>query len=383
MKKALFAEYVGWRSPIQVGGHHYAKGFLKRGYKIGWLLANWFPLKFFTHTELTRYAFNVWKTRGRLVEENVWEYSPLTLIPYTDFYFLKSHFIAEKSLSFTVPSLLRILEKAGFNKVDILWLDHLKYASLINKIKFDISIYRMCDYVPAFPNTPKSLVILEEEIMRQVDIIVISSRHLFEITKKIRKDNVYYLPNGVDFEHFYLGSDSLPEDFRNIPSPRVVYIGAIDTWLDIYLLKYCAENLLNYSFILIGPSRIDLSLLKNCKNIFVLGSKDYNVIPKYLKNSDVGIIPFKKTDLIKYVNPIKLYEYMACGLPVVSMEWKELKYINPPAFLARNRKEFVEMIQAALVSKRNEKDKTKRINFARENSWEKRFKIVYGLVKGK
>ncbi|MHB1377732.1 MAG: glycosyltransferase, partial [Candidatus Humimicrobiaceae bacterium] len=76
--------------------------------------------------------------------------------------------------------------------------------------------------------------------------------------------------------------------------------------------------------------------------------------------------------VVDTVNPIKLYEYMACGLPVVSTSWKELELINSPAFLAKSTEEFSESLYGALESG---KDK-KYLDFAKENSWDKRFEEI-------
>ncbi|GAI05320.1 unnamed protein product, partial [marine sediment metagenome] len=110
---------------------------------------------------------------------------------------------------------------------------------------------------------------------------------------------------------------------------------------DLDLLSFLAKKLNNVSFFLIGSSRINLNPFKGIPNIYILGRKNFKELPKYLWNADIGIIPFKREAVVETISPIKLYEYMACGLPVISTEWEELKVIKPPALLAKNKDEFL------------------------------------------
>ena len=94
-------------------------------------------------------------------------------------------------------------------------------------------------------------------------------------------------------------------------------------------------------------------------------------IARYMYNSNVGIITFDtRHPVVETVNPLKLYEYMACRLPVVATKWKELELINSPAYLADNVNDFVDGLKKSL----KQKDREKYIQFAKNNTWEERFK---------
>ena len=183
------------------------------------------------------------------------------------------------------------------------------------------------------------------------------------------------LRNGVSFEQFNQISDpnlNLISEFQLIPEPRITYIGVISDWFDLDLLYQAANSLPNYSFVIIGPVDILIDKVKGVSNIYFLGAKPHSIIQIYLQNSQVGVIPFIRTKLIESVNPIKLYEYMAAGLPVVSTSWDELENLGSPALLAKDNHEFIEYINK-IVTKKDFIDRHLLVNFAQSNTWKNRF----------
>ena len=142
-------------------------------------------------------------------------------------------------------------------------------------------------------------------------------------------------------------------------------------------LREIALKLPNFSLVLIGPVEISLSCLKDFPNVFVLGKRFFKDISNYLKYADVGIIPFKDNLLTNAIHPLKLYEYFAAGLPVVSRDLEEIRKMNPPAFLAKDKETFIEMIIQAYQKGKN---KEEYYEFARRNSWDERFKVIKQYV---
>ena len=118
----------------------------------------------------------------------------------------------------------------------------------------------------------------------------------------------------------------------------------------------------------------DLSILKEYKNIHILGKKNYKDVPNYLYYSDVALIPFEVNELTDSVSPIKLYEYMSLGLNVVSTNFKEIEDINSPAYVAKNYDEFCNYIRQAIENK--DKNREENIKFAKENTWGRRFEEI-------
>ncbi len=110
-------------------------------------------------------------------------------------------------------------------------------------------------------------------------------------------------------------------------------------------------------------------------NVYILGKKPHARIAQFLFNADVGIIPFdtkKHKELVESINPLKLYEYFACGLPVVSINWAQLEELKSPALLCHTTEEFIEAIKQS--DKMNNKTLIK--EFAESADWNKRLNDV-------
>ena len=143
---------------------------------------------------------------------------------------------------------------------------------------------------------------------------------------------------------------------------------------DFQLMKKAAEVLPDFSFVLIGNDTIAKKEFNGYKNIHLLGIKKSDELPGYLHNSDVGIIPFKvkgMEELINYVNPIKLHQYFACALPVVSARWDEIEKMNTNAFLYDTYNEFISLLKKVINSDIN---KNELIKYAEDNNWGIRYK---------
>lgn len=127
----------------------------------------------------------------------------------------------------------------------------------------------------------------------------------------------------------------------------------------------------DFAFVVIGPDKLAKQHINEIENVHILGRRSYDQLPAYLQYANVGIIPFNVkgyAHLLDYVNPLKLYEYMVSGIPVVSSKWKELELINSPAQLAENLDQFIEAIKEAV----RDTDKEKYISFAKQHSWTSR-----------
>jgi len=129
----------------------------------------------------------------------------------------------------------------------------------------------------------------------------------------------------------------------------------------------------------LGLPNVDLSNLDVLDNVYICGLKKYESLPSYLQHANAGIIPFKVDKFIDCVSPIKLYEYMAAGLPVVARPWEELERISAPVFFAHTENEFCSQIRKALKST----SKDEYVKFARENDWSKRYRELNSIILSK
>ncbi len=173
-----------------------------------------------------------------------------------------------------------------------------------------------------------------------------------------------------------------------IKKPLVGYVGVIYDWFDMNILEYCAEKKDDFNFVIIGPSSSKAieeemkEFTKKYKNIFWLGEKSYQDVPEYIQQFDVCIVPFKINELIKNVDPIKVYEYLAMGKPVVSTYWKELEKFSYFIALGLNYEDFLKKIEDE-YNKNSEGKIKERRKFAEENSWQKRAEKMMEIINKK
>ncbi|BCS94663.1 hypothetical protein DSLASN_02950 [Desulfoluna limicola] len=238
----------------------------------------------------------------------------------------------------------------------------------------------MSDDYESFSSIPENSKYAEQEIINKADIIFVTAHKLYEKVKLVRNDNVYYLPNGANYSHFCRTSDSQsePSDIKNLPHPRVIYVGSVADWFDFDTLYHAANRCPDVSFIIIGPSDVNLSHLDKFTNIHMLGGKNYSDIPKYVHFCDAAMIPFKKNKLTDSTNPVKLYEYFSAGLPVVSRNLDEIKRLCSPALLYDTPEEFVDNIQNALTKTKGDPSY---YEFAQKNSWDARFSEIISHIE--
>lgn len=368
------AEYHSWNSPIQIGGHKYAAGFLKDGHDVLWIASFWHAL-----SHMSRIASRSSDERraylaGRSIkfQNGPEQYSPFTLLPHRKSPILSSPFILNNMLKATIPSFPRWMKKTGWDKPDVLWITNAYCAKMADFVQPKRLIYRMADDLASFDNATEAVVKAEAELVQKADLVLVTSRELVKKVQSMGKEPLY-LPNGVDPE-FFTGRDyPEPEDLKSIPGPRVIYIGAIDHWFDFEMLKKVAERLPEVSFVIIGPNVAGYAVPESLANIKMLGPRPYNDVPAYLTHSNAAMIPFTKTRLTDNINPIKLYEYFAAGRPVVMTGLEESMNMNPPATFAEGADEFAAGIKRSIELG---VDRPEFLDFARANSWQSRYEKV-------
>jgi hypothetical protein len=190
----------------------------------------------------------------------------------------------------------------------------------------------------------------EAELIAQADAVVCSSHVLADTLPENVRSKTTVIPNGADVPAL-IRPTAEPECIRQIARPRAVYVGTIDAWFDIDWIRVAASALPQVQFVLVGPVYVDLRQLEKFSNVHVIGPIDWPLAVGVLQHAEVGIVPFKDTRLVQAVSPIKVYEYLSVGLPVVSRSWEELRRIRLPIKLASNSEEFVAGICEAIKNR--------------------------------
>jgi len=297
-------------------------------------------------------------------EPNIYVYSPLVL-PY-----FKNR-LARKLNQFVLTLGLKFFLARKKAKRIILWAACPTAEGLVGRLGEEKSIYYCADEYSEFTGYSKKLVKkLEEDLLRKVDLVLVVSDKLYQTKKKLNP-NIFLIPHGVEFEHFSkynLTSVELPPDIKDVRKPVIGYYGLIRDWIDFELLQKISERK-DWSLVLIGPVNTDINSIKGIENVHFLGPKDYGDLPLYLKGFDVCIIPYKLLEVTINARPLKLFEYLASGKPVVSTPLPSVLPYKGAVRIGTTSEEFIEQIEKSLQEK-DESLKKKRVDSARENSWE-------------
>jgi len=155
---------------------------------------------------------------------------------------------------------------------------------------------------------------------------------------------------------------------------KVGYIGTISKWVDLELIKNVAMKNMDIDFYIIGPIDRTIKIEKyyDANNVIFTGSQSYCSIPNILNNLDVCIMPFTKTDLVKSVNPVKIYEYLAMGKPVIALRYAETQKFGDLIYTYDTEEEFDCLLKKIFPINEREKLIHKKLEFARKNSWNQR-----------
>jgi len=262
-------------------------------------------------------------------DNNITYYSGFIFIP--EFIVNSLYLFVYKNFNFQFKS--KKVKKILNDKYDIIWSSSYRNIDLFNQSTSNIKLFSIEDNIRGFNIIPENKISYVEKIILNTDNIKILCTSLALIHEKYT--NAIYYSNGIN-QNFKI----LP--FKNSNNKKCVYIGALEDWFDWELINNTFEKLSKdgYTLDIYGFSNNDISKLIKTNNIKFKGSIDNTKVQSILTKYDIGIIPFKVTDLIEYVNPIKLYEYLASGLKVISINWKELKYINPNCTILSTRDDF-------------------------------------------
>lgn len=239
--------------------------------------------------------------------------------------------------------------RIGLGTDPILWVYGPHVAPWIRDLPRSLLVYHCVDRWAAFQDYDAGwMQACERELCQRADLVFASAEDLTEHCRSLGADPVY-VPHGVEHAHFAraLEPGPLPDALAAITSPRVGFFGLIHEWVDTDLIGALADRL-PYAFVIIGSSNQDLSALVARPNVHVLGRRPYAELPAYCRGFDAAIVPFKVSELTVSVNPIKLREYAAAGLPVVATGLPEIVRCGDIAATPEGLEEWVVELRSAV-----------------------------------
>jgi SAM-dependent methyltransferase len=233
-------------------------------------------------------------------------------------------------------------------------------------------IFDCMDDHSGFSTNSIEAIKFEKDLTVNSNLVIASSNLLNKKCKKLNK-NTILVKNATDVNHFNSPiKNGKLDDF--LGKPLIGYFGAISDWFDLSIIEYCASKKPDWNFILIGSMAGSDSLekLSTFKNVLFMGEIPYDELPGYYAYFDVCMIPFKKIPLTMATNPVKFYEYISDGKPVVSVDLPELLPYLSCCYIAKDKHDFLVKLILAF-RERSFKDKiSQRKALAMKNSWSSR-----------
>jgi glycosyltransferase involved in cell wall biosynthesis len=213
-------------------------------------------------------------------------------------------------------------------------------------------VYNRSDKHSAFTEAPQDYIrSLEEALLKHADLVVYVSRALMKSEAALTGDRAFFLDHGVDLEHFRPRSpDEEPADLRAIPHPRIGFYGGFDDYTtDLGLLERVAREIPHAQLVLIGGAARSMSRFESIPNVHWLEFRPYDDIPRYGSGFDVALMPWLRNEWIYNCNPIKLKEYLALGLSVVTTDFPEAWVYKDWLRIAGDADDFVAKVRLALA----------------------------------
>jgi glycosyltransferase involved in cell wall biosynthesis len=303
------------------------------------------------------------------VEKNIFVLNPLAIPAYG----MPGMRIVNREL--LRLQIFRAMRRLGFQR-PVNWVFNPTASVVAGSLREDLLVYYCVDEFTAFSDAgTRSMVELEDQLIRKADLVVVSAKRLLD-SKGGKNPRTVLVRHGVDYDHFRKAlspETKVPDEIAKLPRPIIGYFGLMAAdWIDIDLLEHVARHFSGGSLVLLGKVTTDVSRLTALPNVHLLGRKPFAELPAYSKGFDVAILPFPISEVTLNANPLKVREYLAAGLPVVSTKIPEVEVLGL-AHLAEGKEGFVRAIEKALT---DPGPKAQRSDAMKKESWEGRVEEV-------
>lgn len=253
-------------------------------------------------------------------------------------------------------------------------------------------VYHVVDEYTAYSDqSPASRLRNEErekKMIAQVDMVIVVSRSLYE-AKRPFNPNTYLVANGVNYKAYTSALDirQIPDCLKIIKSPRLGYIGLIGDKLDFNMLLELARDNPEWSLVLLGQVRVRQQTeawraLQMLPNVHHLGPVEVSQVPHYVKGFQVGLMPYLQNRHAEHISPLKLYDYLAAGLPIASLDIPAARKFSQHIHLANSPQSFSQAVRAALADTTPERRQARR-DIAAQHTWEARVEQLSSLIQAR
>lgn len=370
-KGVIFFSSDDWESGLKTSKYHMTQLLAGDGYTV--LYVNSIGLRQPTLSSGTlRKIWSRLKTifRGvRHVADNIHVMTPF-VVP-----FHRYQWVNRLNRWLLVHGVRRQQRRLGLERPE-LWLFLPNHADLVGAFNESASVYYVVDEHTLFDGVDhQAMKVLDERLSKTVTLVVATANSLYNNRKPMAR-NILYLPHGVDVPHFRQALDpetEVPADIASLPKPIIGFFGLIEEWIDLDAVAAAARKHPDWSFVMLGKVAVNIEPYAGIANLHFLGPRPYSTLPSYCKGFDCAILPFRITDMTIHVNPLKLREYLAAGLPSVSTDLPEVRGFSGLVGIAEGSDDFVQKLEDAINTPVDRRAVSSRMD---NETWDARYRIL-------
>ena len=386
IRNFVFLYCEDWDTPLRTSKHHFIERLAKEGHRVLYIEVPLNPISVLFKPQTIFKETNINALKGlRVIKKNIWAIKTIVPFPFhpilgilTDNLFI--NYINQKFISFI---LLKVFKELKFNSPEAV-IYYPMSVPILKKLNFSKTYFHMVDEWQGLKGVPKTMKKLTLKLLSLADVTVVTSNTLF-VRYQNKSRNINLLGHGTDlslFSKVITKKLSKLKVIKETKSQNIGYYGSLEK-LDFELIKYISSKMVSYNFYFVGP--IPLNYEKVLKkhynaNVFFIGPLDRLKLPQFLNSMDVFWMPFQLNELTRSMSPIKIYEVLSAGLPIVSVDLDECRFITEKFILfGKSKEDFIILLKNAIENNSLEQ-KLERLKFTKSFTWTKRYNNFKKLI---
>lgn len=313
-----------------------------------------------------------YKNKAVKPQNNIHVYSLPPVLPFFNRFRLINK-INQKRMARYVS---RKMREHGFEK-PLLWVYSPVTCDAVDHIDRSGLVYDCVDRHSAYGGQMNPALVdeMEMQLAEKADMVFATADSL---CKRLQKANpkAKFIPNGANYERFSQAAQPqpMPEELADLQGPIFGFVGALQGCIAYNLIEAAAKARKDWNFVMIGGKKpeADLTALEKLPNVHFLGLRPNEQLPQYMAHFDACLNLFAPSDLSKDVSPLKFYEYLATGKPIVSTSQPDqILQFAPVIHIADEPDEFIRACEAALEDTTTER-RDARMGAGKDSSWDAR-----------
>lgn len=299
-----------------------------RGHRVLFVERQVGPEQLLRSSDLRQRKFKAWSGNPlHPIAESVWRWQPPLLLPGRYYSQQLNHWGQQRLARHLRP----ILSQLGFENV-LLWLYPPQSAALVGQFNEVLSIYHCIERFAGIQKgiKRKTMIAEEEKLLRQVDLVFTHAEGLRQLYQPLARRPILLVPSAADVNHFQSSPEIRPE-IAQIPQPRLGIVGTLDDRIDIEMLSILARQHPDWHLIFIGhirSERLNLAPLLALTNVHYLDKRSFQELPEFLNGMNANLVPYLLNEMTRFISPLKVYEYLAVGKPVISVDLPEVRRLS-------------------------------------------------------